>query len=93
MFSLLAFLGGLVFAYVARLFQRFTLAFGLALSGLGLLSWRLQYRIVCQDGVPIGFLEQEAYNKKNSNCLEPTGFVSEKVLNRYEKRFKIGNYE
>lgn len=35
-FSLLAFLGGLVFAYVARLFQRFTLAFGLALSGLGL---------------------------------------------------------
>ncbi len=36
-FSLLAFLGGLVFAYVARLFQRFTLAFGLALSGLGLI--------------------------------------------------------
>ena len=36
-FSLLAFLGGLVFAYVARLFQRFTLAFGLTLSGLGLI--------------------------------------------------------
>ncbi len=58
-----------------------------------LLSWRLQYRTVCQDGVPIGFLEQEAYNKKNGNCPEPAGFVSEKVLNSYEKCFKIGNYE
>ena len=36
-FSLLAFLGGLVFAYVARLFQRFTMVFGLALFGLGLI--------------------------------------------------------
>lgn len=36
-FSLLAFLGGLVFAYVAGLFKRFTLAFGLFLSGAGLM--------------------------------------------------------
>lgn len=35
-FSLLAFLGGLVFAYVAGLFRRFTLSFGLFLSGIGL---------------------------------------------------------
>lgn len=35
-FSALAFLGGLVFAYVAKIFQRFTLSFGLALSGIGL---------------------------------------------------------
>jgi MFS family permease len=35
-FSLLAFLGGIVFAYVAKIFQRFTLSFGLLLSGLGL---------------------------------------------------------
>lgn len=90
---MLAFLGGLVFAYVARLFQRFTLAFGLALSGLGFIIMETTVSDSLPGRSSIGFLEQEAYNKKNSNCPEPAGFVSEKVLNRYEKRFKIGNYE
>lgn len=90
---MLTFLTGLVFAYVARLFQRFTLVFGLALSNLGHIIMEATVSDVCQDGVPIGFLEQEAYNKKNGNCPEPAGFVSEKVLNSYEKCFKIGNYE
>lgn len=36
-FSLLAFLGGLIFAFVAKTFQRFTLSFGLALSAIGLI--------------------------------------------------------
>lgn len=35
-FSLLAFLGGLVFAYIAGLFRKFTLSVGLFLSGIGL---------------------------------------------------------